>query len=94
MGSKGTGREAEPHHFENLRQMIRAIEAEHACLSLRDLAVSGNDLLAIGFVPGPALGACLVHLLELVLSERLPNDASALITAARHYLENHPEETK
>ena len=36
---------------------------------IRDLAVDGNDLIAIGFAPGPALGSALAQLLEEVVRE-------------------------
>ena len=61
-----------------IRQIINQLEAESACLTIRDLAVSGHDLMAAGF-QGPAIGQTLSQLLELVLEEQLPNDKQALL---------------
>ncbi len=59
---------------------------EKECLSLRDLAVDGKDLMALGFAPGPALGKALRALLEGVVEGRLPNERDALLAQAREYL--------
>jgi tRNA nucleotidyltransferase (CCA-adding enzyme) len=40
--------------------------------------VTGHDLLALGFAPGPALGALLREVEELQLEERLRTRAEAL----------------
>ena len=86
MGSKGTGKNSDSSVFTQIRTVIAEIQAENACLSLKDLAVNGSDLIALGFKPGKALGSCLQQLLEQVLDEQLPNDRAALLAAATHYL--------
>ena len=83
MGSKGTGKQEELEQFSQLRALVSEILSEDACLSIRDLAISGNDLLQAGFAPGPKMGRCLNTLLEQVLDEQLPNEADALLNAAR-----------
>ena len=59
---------------------------EEVCFTLRDLAVDGRDLMALGFT-GKAVGNCLNHLLAQVLEETLPNEKSALLAEAEHYRE-------
>ena len=78
MGSKGTGQPEETAQFAVLRDLIAQIEAENACLQIRDLAVNGHDLMALGFT-GPEIGKILNALLEAVLSEDIPNDKQALL---------------
>lgn len=56
---------------------------EDACLQLRDLAISGSDLQALGYAPGPAIGKCLNALLQLVVDEQLPNEKKALLEKAQ-----------
>lgn len=56
------------------------------CLSLRDLAVAGRDLLGLGYSPGPQVGRVLQALLEQVLSGALPNDRKALLSWAADQL--------
>lgn len=82
LGSKGTGKVREMDQFSRLRQLIAEIEAENACLHIKDLAVNGNDLMALG-LSGREIGTALNRLLELVLDEQLPNEKQALLAAVR-----------
>ena len=82
---KGTGVTENALDFSGVEALLKEIEAENACLTLRDLAVSGHDLMALGF-SGPAIGKTQRFLLEQVLEERLPNEKEALLTAARTML--------
>ena len=81
MGSKGTGQEDGTAVFAQIQQMLEDLKAEDACLSLRDLAVNGHDLMALGY-QGKEIGACLNALLEAVLDERLPNEKEPLLSLA------------
>ena len=69
-----------PMPYEQIGQMLEDILAEEACLSLKDLAVNGRDLMALGYT-GPAIGKALQSLLEQVLDEQLPNEKAALLQA-------------
>ena len=82
MGSKGTGKPADSVQFEQIRAILAEIEAENACLSLRNLAINGHDLMALGF-SGRAIGSCLNDLLEQVMDEKLPNERNALLNAVK-----------
>ena len=87
MGSKGTKNSISCNDFDPIYQLLAEIQEENACLTLKDLAVSGSDLIALGFAPSKRLGQCLQELLEQVLDERLPNDRAALLAAAEAYLQ-------
>ena len=65
--------------------MLAQILEENTCLTVRDLAISGHDLMALGFA-GPAIGACMNELLAMVLDETIPNEKAALNAAARRLL--------
>ena len=78
MGSKGTGNPEEMGIFSKIREVLEEIRAENACLTLKDLAVNGYDLQALGLT-GRAIGQCLNILLEKVLEEELPNEREALL---------------
>ena len=82
---KGTGVTENALSFAGVEEILKEIEAENACLTLKDLAISGHDLMALGF-SGPAIGKTQRYLLEQVLEERLPNEKEALLTAARTML--------
>ena len=66
--------------FAAIDAMMQEILAENACLQIRDLAVNGHDLMALGYT-GPAIGKTLQYLLEQVLEDRLPNEKAALLAA-------------
>jgi tRNA nucleotidyltransferase (CCA-adding enzyme) len=61
------------------RTLVKQLEAENACLHVRDLALSGRDLIALGYVPGPGIGKALDDLLEAVLRDEVPNERDALL---------------
>lgn len=86
MGSKGTGEDDGSTVFAEVRQLLADLQAEDACLSLKDLAVKGNDLIALGF-QGKGIGLCLNRLLEQVLEEQLPNEKGALLGFAAEHKE-------
>ncbi|MGM9550544.1 MAG: CCA tRNA nucleotidyltransferase [Faecousia sp.] len=81
MSSKGTGKPEDMAQFGQLRAILEDIRAEAACLTVKDLAVNGNDLLAVGY-RGKAVGEALKALLEQVLDEALPNEREALLAFA------------
>lgn len=86
-GSKGTGTAEEAKIFPQIENTLNQLLAEDACLQIKDLAVDGRDLMAMGFAAGPRLGQCLQYLLEQVLDEKLSNEKQALLAAAKSYLE-------
>lgn len=68
---------------------LAALEAYHTqvleqaqCLSLKDLAVKGKDLLEIGMQPGKELGATLNYLLNCVLENPELNTTQTLLKLA------------
>ena len=71
---------------DEIEAILDEILAEDACLGLKDLAVNGKDLMALGFPAGPQIGKCLQFLLDQVLDEALPNEKHALLNAAGEYL--------
>lgn len=78
MQATGIPSPAHDAHFLQSNRLLEEILAEGSCLSLRDLAVNGHDLAALG-LRGPAIGQCLHDLLEQVLNETLPNDRATLL---------------
>ena len=86
-GSKGTGKEEDGAVFAQVRSLLKEVLSEDACLSIKDLAIDGRDLMALGFTPGPRLGVCLERLLEQILNETIPNEKEPLLQAAKEYLE-------
>ena len=79
---------AENNEFADTEALLKEIAAEDACLHLKDLAVNGRDLMALGFC-GKEVGQCLNNLLAQVLNERLPNEKSTLLKAAEYDREKY-----
>ena len=71
--------------LEQWTQLLDLELQSGACFSLRQLAVKGGDLLALG-LEGPAVGAALQELLELVMDETLPNDRDILLEHVKEKL--------
>lgn len=73
-----------PEFLDRQREIGRAEEildrllAEDACFSLKQLAVKGDDLLALG-LRGPSVGRMLDTLLNRVIDGELPNEREALL---------------
>lgn len=61
------------------------LQAENSCFTLRELAVTGKELLAMGVPQGKELGALLHRLLEAVLDGTLVNEKEPLLAAARAF---------
>lgn len=78
-----SGIEPSPAAQLPFRDRIEAILAESRALTLKDLAVGGNDLAALGIPKGPRMGAILGELLETVLDDPGMNDRNALLEVAR-----------
>ena len=68
--------------IDKAEALLDGLLAKQACFSLRELAVNGNDLLALG-LSGPAVGRTLEALLAQVLDGALPNEREALLAQAR-----------
>ena len=68
--------------IDRAEAILDGLLAKQACFSLRDLAVNGGDLLALG-LRGPTVGHTLNALLEQVLDGTLPNEREALLDAVR-----------
>ncbi|MGN0779884.1 MAG: CCA tRNA nucleotidyltransferase [Aristaeellaceae bacterium] len=73
-------------------ELLRALDAllaTHPCVTLRQLAVRGDDLPRAGVPRGKAVGACLQALLNDVMQDKLPNDRESLLRAAAAWAQNN-----
>ena len=67
--------------LERLRGLYEEIEREGDCLTIKDLAVNGRDLIQAGITPGPQLGLALQQLLEIVLEDPEKNTREYLLSS-------------
>jgi tRNA nucleotidyltransferase (CCA-adding enzyme) len=69
-----------PHPVSSLPKVVAAVRAAKDPLRLKDLAVTGADLLAAGVRPGPEVGATLERLLADVLDDPSHNTQAYLLS--------------
>ena len=62
--------------------IMDALLEKDACFSLKQLAVNGRDMAALG-LEGPAIGQALQTLLETVMDGKTENDRAALLALAK-----------
>ena len=77
-----TGHTAEPSLLAEFTARIDKVLAEAGAYTLKDLAVNGNDLMAIGIPAGKCLGLVLHDLLETVLDDPAQNTREQLLPIA------------
>ena len=70
---------------ETLEDVLGDVLLDGVCYSVKDMAVNGRDLMALG-AQGKTGGECLNHLLGLLLKEEISNDRDVLLQAARAHL--------
>ena len=80
----GTDHTGEFSRFTQIRTILEEIRAENSCLTVKNLALNGHDLMALGY-SGKAIGSALNRLLNLVLEEQCENTREALTAALTHF---------
>ena len=64
-------------------RLLREVDAREGALTLKTLAVKGQDLIGLGIAPGKQVGELLNRLLSMVLAGELPNQREALLEYLR-----------
>lgn len=70
-------------YLKELTALYQDILKKKQCLCIKDLKVSGRDLIADGMKPGKEMGEILARLLELVLEEPERNEKNWLMDESR-----------
>lgn len=65
--------------IDDLESILEDVLASNEAFSLRDLAINGNDVIALGKKPGPEIGRILSLALDAVIDNKVPNEKNALI---------------
>ena len=71
--------------IEELEKEIKTILKEGHPLTLKELGITGNDLLVNGFEAGPHLGLILKKLLDVVLEDPSKNTKDELLKIANNF---------
>jgi len=73
--------------FDQMEGIVDELLAQDACFQMKDLAVKGGDIIALGVEPGPRVGEVLHWLLDQVIDGEVPNEPDALLALAKGRLE-------
>ena len=65
--------------LDRIMDVYQQIREENPCMSIRQLAVSGDDLMQMGYPEGPMIGTILKDVLEKVMLEIIPNEYEDII---------------
>jgi putative nucleotidyltransferase with HDIG domain len=84
-----TGAEAAPEGLATLINRVDRILAGNHALTLKDLAVSGRDLIEAGIPPGKPMGIILKELLETVVDDPASNNRETLLRIALLFNEKY-----
>lgn len=68
------------------REIYREVVARGDCVSLKQLAVNGKDIIGIGATPGRQLGDILDQLLQQVLDKPELNEREILLSLAKQHI--------
>ncbi|EFW36589.1 HDIG domain protein [Treponema phagedenis F0421] len=76
------GQKVQPFHLAEFTAHIDKILKEDSALSIKNLAIGGKELIALGIPAGPMLGAILQELFQTVLDDPAQNTKDSLLKIA------------
>ncbi len=83
LAQSGYQRKEKLADIDGIETLYREITAAGQCVALKDLAITGKDLIAAGIQPGRELGEILNNLLELVIENPELNTKEKLLKHVR-----------
>lgn len=72
--------------LEEARRLYDEMISKNECVSLKDLKISGRDLIEAGFKPGRDMGIILNRLLEAVIENPALNNKETLLAMANSFM--------
>lgn len=91
MAQSGYCRKEKLQNIQDVEACFHKIMEENQCISLKDLELTGQDLIALGLRPGPKIGELLNHALEEVLEDPEKNQKEYLLGFVETLIENQDE---
>ncbi len=77
------GRDEKLKLLDILQKNLETVIAEKQCVSVKDLAVNGNDIMSLGVKEGKKIGELLQFLLETVMESPEKNEKDQLLSLVR-----------
>lgn len=87
-----TANDASATELSAAETLLRSLCQAGCCTTVKDLAITGSDILELGVQPGPHIGRCMQSLLSLVQDDILSNTKEELLDAAKDYLKAEEEQ--
>lgn len=75
--------------IEGFKRLYNEIIESGDCLSIKELNISGKDLIEMGIKPGPMMGDIIDSLFEEVLNDPRKNDKELLFDIVNRYLQDN-----
>ncbi len=72
--------------LDKWERLYHEIVAKNQCVSLKNMAITGKDLIALGMKPGKEIGSMLDELLQMVIENPECNTREFLLEEVRHRL--------
>ena len=91
-GAAVTGEKVDTRPLGRFAERVRGEMESQRALTVRDLAVSGHDLMDAGIPRGPLLGVVLETLLEAVIEDPAQNTRDRLIEIAKRFYDERLRE--
>lgn len=76
-------RERKLGEIDAFEALFHQVQQESACWTMKQLALRGADLIALGVCPGPAMGRMLQKALDAVIEGAVANEKAALLDFLR-----------
>lgn len=86
MGQSDYQKEEKFANLDGIEKLYHEIVEKRQCVSLKDLAVRGGDLIAAGVNPGPQIGEILDKLLKEVIEDPELNTKEQLLEKAEEWI--------
>lgn len=77
----------DPTDIQLLAERVAEIREKESLFSIKDLQINGNDLIKLGFTPGPEIKEALEHIMEQVVDNIELNNFDDLKSLAIKYLD-------
>lgn len=74
------------NNINKVREILEAVLEQEQCFSMKDLAISGKDILALGVPEGPEVGRILNELLDMVIDGEIENDQRQLLQFLNNWI--------
>jgi len=78
--------EEKEENYRYIESLYREIISDNDCLTIKDLAVNGQDIMNLGVPAGPKVGEVLNSLLEKVMDDPELNEKDILTGLVKEYI--------